>query len=107
MMENFVRRADLFDAALIHDDDAIGHFQRFFLIVRHQDAGDMNLGVQVSKPAAEFLPHARVERTERLVKEKDTRFDGQRTRERHALALSAGELGRIVRRPTAQLNQFE
>ena len=31
-------RADLLDLALVHDHDAVGEFQRLFLIVRDEDA---------------------------------------------------------------------
>ena len=40
MIENLLWRTDLFDPPLVHDDHAVGHFERFFLIVRHEDAGD-------------------------------------------------------------------
>ena len=37
----FCRRADLFDAALIGDDDFVGDFDRLLLVVRHEDARDI------------------------------------------------------------------
>jgi hypothetical protein len=39
------------------------------------------------------LTHLRVERAERLVEQQQLRLGGQRPRERHPLALAAGELG--------------
>ena len=37
----FGRRADLLDASLIRDDDFVGDFNRLFLVVRHEDARDI------------------------------------------------------------------
>ena len=34
------RRADLFDTALVQDHDLVGHGQRLFLIVRHEQKTD-------------------------------------------------------------------
>ncbi|SKO79848.1 Uncharacterised protein [Mycobacteroides abscessus subsp. massiliense] len=31
--------AGLFDFAVVHDDDFVGNFKGFFLVVRHQNAG--------------------------------------------------------------------
>ena len=36
-------RAALLDLALVDDHHAVGHFQRFFLVVGHEDAGHMQL----------------------------------------------------------------
>ena len=69
MVEHLLRRADLLDAGLIHDDDAVGHLQRLVLIVRHQQAGHVDLVVQPAQPAAQALPHLGVERAERFVEQ--------------------------------------
>ena len=53
----------------------------------------MDLLVQTAKPAPEFFPDLRVERTEWLVEAQHTWLDRERPREGHSLALSAGELG--------------
>ena len=42
---HLVGRADLFDLAVIHHHDTVGHFQRFFLIVGDEDAGDVHFVV--------------------------------------------------------------
>ena len=68
-MEHFFRRADLLDPAVVHHHDAVGHFERFFLIVRHQNARDVNLVVQPAEPGPQALPHLGVERAERLVQQ--------------------------------------
>ena len=49
---------------------------------------------KLAQPAAQFLPHLRVERAERLVEQQHFRFHGERAGERDALALAAGKLRR-------------
>ena len=38
---DFLRCTDLLDIALMHDDDTIGDFQRFLLVMRDENAGNM------------------------------------------------------------------
>ncbi len=57
------------------------------------------------QPAAQVLPHSRIQRAERLVEQQDLRLDGQRARERHALPLAAGQLRRIPLRQRLELDQ--
>src|SRR5690606_41190923 len=38
-------RAELFDPALVHDGDAVGHGQRFALVVSDVDEGDADLAL--------------------------------------------------------------
>ena len=52
----------------------------------------MYLVVQPAQPGPQVLAHLGVERTERLVEQQHLRVDGQRARQRHALALAAGQL---------------
>jgi len=40
------RGTDLLDTPRIHDDDPIGEFQRFFLVVSDEDAGDLDFLMQ-------------------------------------------------------------
>ena len=55
-------RADLLDDAVIHHDDAIGHRQRLFLIVRHHDRRHAQPSLQLPDLAAQPLAYLRVER---------------------------------------------
>lgn len=89
---DFFRGADLFDLAIAHDDDAVGEFEGFFLVVRYKDGGDVNLFVKLSQPTTEFFPDLGIERAERLVEEEDLGIDGECPGERDPLALAAGEL---------------
>jgi hypothetical protein len=43
LVVDFERRADLVGAAGVHDDDAVGDRQRFFLVVGDEDGGDAEL----------------------------------------------------------------
>jgi hypothetical protein len=79
----------LLDLSLVHDDDAVGELERLFLIVRHEDAGEMNFLMQAAEPAPQLLPNLGVERAERLVEQKHRRLDGERARQRDSLALAA------------------
>ena len=87
-------RADLLDAALVHDDDPVGDLEGLLLVVRDEDAGDVDLVVQPAQPLAQLLAHLGVERAERLVEQQHLRLGGERARQRDALALAAGELRR-------------
>ena len=100
-------RADLLDAALVHDDDAVGDFQRLLLVVGDEDRGDVDFLMQRAQPLPQFLAHLGIERAEGLVQQQDARLDGKRARERNALALAAGELVRIAVGKPVELHEIE
>ena len=105
VMVNLVRTADLLDAAFVHHRDAVGNFQRLFLIVGDEHAGDVNFVVQLAQPAAQFQPDFRVQRAEGFVEQQDAGLDGQRARQRDPLALASGKLRRIAAGQILQLDQ--
>ena len=76
MIVDFVGAVELLDAALIHHSDAIGNLKRFFLVVRDEHAGDVNLIVQLPQPPPQFLPHFGVECAEWLVEQQDFGLHG-------------------------------
>ena len=88
------RGADLLDAALVQDDDAVGDVHRLLLVVGDQHGGDVDLVVQAAQPRAQLGADLGVEGAEGLVEQQHPRLDRQRARERHALALAAAELRR-------------
>src|SRR5829696_5522668 len=88
----FARAADLLDLALVHEDDLLGHLHGLLLVVRDEQGRNVDLVVELLEPRPQLLAHARVEGAEGLVEEKDLGLHGQRTSERHALALPAREL---------------
>ena len=92
LLEDLARRAHLLDLPVVHDDDPVGDLEGLLLVVRDEDAGDVDLVVQAAEPLAELLAHLGVERAEGLVEEEDLRLGGERARERDALALAAREL---------------
>ena len=89
---DLARRADLGDRALAHDDDAVAELHRLGLIVRDIDRGDAERAQQPIELAAQPIAQRGVERGQRLVEQQDARPDRHRARQRHALALAAGEL---------------
>ena len=86
------RRADLGNRALLHDDDTIAEFHGLGLIVRHIDRGDTKRAQQAVEFATQPVAQRGVERGQRLVEQQNARPDRNRARQRHALALAAGEL---------------
>ena len=74
------RRADLLDPTLVHDDDAVGHRQRFFLVVGDVDGGDAECALQRADFLAERHADLGIERGERFVEEKDLRLRPPRAR---------------------------
>ncbi len=103
----FFRRADLFDAAFVEHDDAIGELHRLILIMRDENRRQSRLLMNVAQPAAQILAHARVKRAEGLVEQQHARLDGERARERDALALAAGELRRIAAAKSVELHELQ
>ena len=67
VLVHFIRRADLLDAAFIHDHYPVRHFQRFFLIMGNEHAGDMHFVMKPAQPGAEFLAYLGIECSERLI----------------------------------------
>ena len=90
------RRAHLLHGAVVHHDDAIGHGQRLFLVVRHHDRGDAEPPLQPADLEAQRLAHPRVERGQRLVEQEQGGLRRERAGQRHALLLAARELGGIL-----------
>ena len=93
---DLLRRSELDDLPLDHDGDPIGHGHGFGLIVRHIDRGGAEPLLQLDDFRARAGAQCCVEIGQRLVQKKQPRLADQRTRQRHALALAAGELPRLA-----------
>ncbi len=104
---DLVRRAHLFDPALVHDDDPVRELERLVLVVGHQQAGDPELLVQVVEPVPELLAHPCIQRTERLVEQEDLGPGRERPRERDPLPLTTGELVGVPVPEPRQLHELE
>ncbi len=102
-----VGRADLFDLALAHDDDAVGKLQRFLLVVSDEDGGVAGAIVKLAQPAAQFLADLGIERAEGFVEQQDARLDRHGAGQCHTLALAAGKLVRIALFEPRKLDHIE
>ena len=67
---------NLLNVALTHHHHAIGHFHRLFLIVGHENAGELEFLMQLTQPAAQLFSHLRIQRAKRFVQQQDLRFNG-------------------------------
>ena len=95
-------RADLLDPAVVEDREAVAHRERLLLVVRHVDERDADLALDALELDLHLLAQLEVERAERLVEQQQPRAVDDRARERDALALAAGELGRLARAVAAR-----
>ena len=91
-----LRRADLHDAPVLHDGDAVGEPDRLVEIVRDEDDGLLQHRLQPQKLVLHLPPDQRIERGERLVEKPDVRVGGERAGDADALLLTAGELVRQI-----------
>ena len=83
---------DLFDAAVIHHADPVGHHQRFALVVGDVDEGDAEAFVQALDLELEVLAQLLVERAQRLVHQQHAGAEDDGAGDGDALLLAAGEL---------------
>ncbi len=104
---DIARRADLLDPALVHHHDAVGDFERLFLVMSDEDRGDVNFGMQRAQPLPQLLAHLGIERAERFVEQQDARLDRQRAGKRNALSLAAGQLAGIAVGQPVELHQIQ
>ncbi|MNT10347.1 hypothetical protein D3C72_1451730 [compost metagenome] len=91
-----IGRAHLLHDAVMHDGHAVGNRQGFFLVVRDEHGGQPQALLQGTDFLAHFQPQLGVQVGQGLVQQKHLGFDGQRTRNRHALLLAARQLARIA-----------
>ena len=93
--EELIPRRDLDDPAEVHDGDALAEVADGGEIVRdHQDA-DRELRAQIVEEREDRRLHRDVERRGRFVGDQDARLDGERPRDRDALALTTRERARV------------
>ena len=104
MVVELERRADLLDAAFLHDDDAVGHRHRLDLVVGDVDRRRLQPLVQGLDLGAHRHAQLGVEVAQRFVEQKDLRIAQDRAPHRDALALPARELARM---PVEQLVEVE
>ena len=88
------RRADLFDDAVVHDHDLVGHGHGFDLVVRDIDGGGLEPLMQFLDLGAHLHAQFGVEVGQRLVEQEHLRVAHDGAAHGDALALAAGQLPR-------------
>ena len=108
--EQVVGAGDLHDAAEIHHRDAVRDVTHDREIVRDEEVGEAELGLQVLEQVDDLRLDRDVERGDRLVADEKARPKGKRPRDADALALTAGEFVRVARggraRKANEVEQF-
>jgi hypothetical protein len=89
------RAADLLDHAEVHHDHAVGERHRLDLVVGDEDAGGLQLPVQLLDLEAHLHAQLGVEVGERLVEQERGGLAHDRAAHGDALALAAGERARL------------
>ena len=84
-----VRRSDLNNGPMIEYRHAIGHCQRFALVVGHIDDGDAEHLVDLLQLDLHVLAQLLVERAKRFIHQNERRLEDQSARQRDALLLPA------------------
>ena len=107
MQINIFGRPHLLDAPGVHHGDGIGHGERLFLIVRHEQERRPDARLQRLQFGPHLLAQLGVERGQRLVEQQHIRIHHQRPRQRDPLLLAAGKLRRAARFLAGQLDQRE
>ncbi len=87
---------ELLDAALSVDRDPVTEADGLLDVVRDEQHGLADLGLEFQEFVLEVFADDRVDRSERLVHQEDGRVGGQCAGHTDALALSAGKLFRIA-----------
>ena len=91
-MHNALRRIELCNSAAIDDEHLVRKRQRFFRIMRHNQRREFELSSNGADALFNGFFNQSVKRRKRLVKEQKARLHHQRSRQRHALLLTAGKL---------------
>src|SRR5712692_1283420 len=95
--QKFLRRVHGHQAAVRQQRNARGEQQRLAHVVRDEDNRLAQARRQIAELALQLPPRHRIERAKRLVHEQDRRVGRERSRDAHALPLSAGKLARPPR----------
>ncbi len=89
----------------MHHADAVGDRHRLLLVVGHDHEGQAEPLLEMHQLELGLAAQLLVERGERLVEQQHARTLDQRARQRHPLALAAGQLVRLARGETFELDQ--
>src|SRR6185437_6782202 len=101
------RGAHLHDLAVVHDAQPLAECHGLLLVVRDDDEGHTEALLDVEQLELGVFAQLLVERRERLIEQQQLGALDQRARQRHALALPAGQLVRLARSVAAHLHDVE
>ena len=104
---DFVRSAELADAALRKHGDPVGQAERLALVVGDEDGRHAELALNLLDLDLHRRSQVPVERRERLVEQQHLGANDERARQRDALLLSAGELARLAILQALELDERE
>src|SRR3954452_15153542 len=104
---DLVRCSELLQASIAQDGDTVRQLQRLILVMGDEDRGLARALVHIAQPASKVFSHLRIQSAERLIQEQHPRLDLERPRERHALALASGQLGREAPLQPRKLDEVE
>ena len=91
MVEDLLRRADLLDEAVAHDDDAVAERHGLDLVVRDVDERGVDLLAQLDDLGAHLVAELGVEVGQRLVHQEDLRAADDGAADGDTLPLAAGQ----------------
>ena len=91
MVEDLLRRADLLDEAVAHDDDAVAEGHGLDLVVRDVDERGVDLLAQLDDLGAHLVSQFGVEVGQRLVHQEDLRAADDGAADGDTLPLAAGQ----------------
>ena len=78
----------------VHDGQLVGHGERLFLVVRHEQERDADAPLHGFQLHAHLLAQLGIERGQGLIEQQDVGLEHQRPGQRHALPLAARKLRR-------------
>ena len=96
LREHLRRRRRLQRAAVLQYGHAVGEQAGLLKVVRHQNDRDGQRTTQLDELAQQLAPRHLINRRERLIEQQHLRLARQCAGNRHALLLSAGQLGRAA-----------
>ena len=99
--------AELFDPALTHHREPVGHRHGFFLVVGHVDERDPDLLLDAFELELHLLAQLQVERAERLIEEQHLRVVHQGAGQRDPLLLAARHLRRLALLEADEVDQLQ
>ncbi len=100
-----LRRPDVLDPPVVHDDQDIGQRHRLLLVVGDVHESSADAALQQLQFILHLSSQLEVERAQRFVEQQHQRFDHQRAGKGNALALAAGQLVRLPIEDAGQADQ--